>query len=300
MRNEKMKTQKLLTIALATIGIVGMASAAFVVNGSAGSQECDELFAQQAGPRGGGQGGPGGQQGQGGQRGGMQMRGPQGGPTILRDPKVQIELKLTDQQKSQIQQVLEEMRPQGGPGGQGQGGQGQGGGQRGQGGQGQGGQGQGGGQRGQGGQGGQGGPGAELIQQIEAKLKTILNDGQFNRYQQLSLQASGPMAFMRPDVVQKLGITEQQQQQMRAIMEANRPPRPEPGQGGQGEPPQPPNPEEMKARMDKLMNELLGVLNGNQRNQWNQMTGAKFEFSPPQQGRGGRAGGGGGGELLNA
>lgn len=275
-----MKMQKTLTIALATIGLFGIASSALVASGPASVTECEGLFAQQAGPGGGGQQRGGGQEGRGGMQG-QRM----GGPMILGDPKVQAELKLSDQQKAQIQTMLEEMRPERGGGGQGQAGQG---GQRGQGGQG--GQGRQGGGQGQGGPGGQGG--AEMAARVDAQLKTILNANQFARYQQLALQASGPAAFMRPDVAEKLALTEQQVQQMRSIVEANRPARPEPGQGGQGSPPERPNPEQMRAQQEKLMNLLLGVLNSNQRNQWNAMVGAKFEFSPPQQGRGGRGGGG--------
>jgi hypothetical protein len=344
-----MKAQKTLVISLAALGLFGVAGATFVaVNGTSTTQDtkltlinpvssvdmmlasdvptsddegCGELYAQQAGPRGGGFGG-GGQQG-GPPEGGMQggpggMRGgrPQG-PMILRDPKVQTELKLNEGQIGQIQEALQELRPQGGPGGQGGAGQGQGQGGRGQGGRGQGG----GGQQGQGGfgGGGQGGPPGggrggmidpEVMQQFEAKLKTILNEGQFSRYQQLALQSAGPQAFMQPPVVDKLGLSEEQLEQMRGIMEANRPPMGQGGPGGQGggqggfggggqgQPPQ--DPAEMKARDEKLMKDLLAVLTSSQKSTWQSMIGEKFEFTVGQQrggqrGGGGRPGGGGGG-----
>jgi hypothetical protein len=138
----------------------------------------------------------------------------------------------------------------------------------------------------------------EKVKAFETALKGILNETQFTRYSQLSLQSAGPMAFMRPDVVEKLGITQAQQEQMRAVMEASRPARPEPnGQGGQGEPPQPPDPAQMKQREEKLMADLLNVLSATQRGQWATMIGKKFEFTQgqPRQGGGQRPGGGGGG-----
>ena len=44
------------------------------------------------------------------------------------------------------------------------------------------------------------------MQQIEQKIKGILSESQYTRYQQLSLQLQGPMAVMRPDIGQKLGF----------------------------------------------------------------------------------------------
>ncbi len=358
-----MKAQKILVISLAALGLFGVAGATMVaVKGTAQTQdteltlitpalstdmvlasdvpseddeECGELYAQQAGPRGGGvgggqqQGGPP-QGGPGGMQGGMRGGSPQG-PMILRDPKVQTELKLSQDQIANIQAALEELRSQGGRGGQGgfggNGGQ-QGGGQPGQGGGGFGG---GGGQ--QGGPppagGGRGGIDPEVMRQFESKLKTILNAGQFARYQQLALQSAGPRAFSQPEVIEKLGLSEEQLEQMRAIMEANRPPMgqggpggqggggfggggqqqgqgqggggfgggQQGGPGGQGQPPQ--DPAEMKAREEKLMKDLLAVLNSNQKSTWQSMVGAKFEFTqgrgPGQGGQGGGRPGGGGG-----
>lgn len=382
-----MKAQKILVISLAALGLFGVAGATLVaVKGTSQESEsqltilnpastvglvlatdvpvdedCGELYAQQAGPRGGvggqqgggQQGGPpqGGPGGQGGMQGGMRGGAPQG-PMILRDPKVQKELKLSEDQIGKIQAALQEMRPQGGPGGQGgfgggqgQGGQGQGGagggqGRGGQGGTGGGQAGAGGGQgRGGGGQaggpGGQGGFGGgispEQMQQFDAKLQTILNEGQFARYKQLALQSAGPRAFTQPDVIERLGLSEEQLDQMRKINEANRPPMGQGGpggqggfgggqgqgqggaqggqgrgqgqgqggaQGGQGQGGQgrgqgqpPQDPAQMQERMNKLMNELIAVLTPSQKATWQSMIGAKFEFTIGQRPGGGGQGG---------
>ncbi len=227
----------------------------------------------QQGPPGGGQRGPGGQGGPGGMRG---QRGPDAGAIILRQKKVQVHLKLTESQITQIMEILPPDRRggMGGPGGPGgQGGPGMGG-QRGQG---QGGQrGQGGGQglgpRGQGGPGGpgMGGPGSPL----DGPLKEIMGEAQFNRYSQLRLQFEGAVAIGRPDISQKLGITEDQQAKIRSIMEQNRPTPPVEGQR--------PDPAAREAQRAAVNRMIENVLTSAQKVKWNEMLGAKFEFERPQ------------------
>jgi hypothetical protein len=239
------------------------------------------VFAQQ-GPPGGGQRGQGGPGGQGGMRG---QRGPDAGATILRQKKVQVHLKLTETQISQIMEILPPDRRggMGGPGDQGgqggQGGQGMGG-QRGQGQGGQRGQGQG-GQRGQGGgQGGgqglgprgQGGPG--MGSPLDGPLKEIMGEAQFNRFSQLRLQFEGAVAVGRPDISQKLGITEDQQARIRQIMEQNRPTPPEAGQR--------PDPQAREAQRAAVNRMIESVLTSAQKVKWNELLGAKFEFERPQ------------------
>jgi hypothetical protein len=246
------------------------------LNLSADQKQKIEQLLRQVGPGGpGGQGGPGGPggppqggfgqggPGQGGPpQGGFQGGPPQGGPPQQRGG-------------------------QGGPPQQGQGGF-QGGPPQGQGGFGQRGPG------GPGGPGGQGGPGNDQHrQEMEAKVKGILNADQYARYQQLALQAEGPRAFGRKDVAEKLNLSEDQQQKIREIHEANRPQPPAPGgQGG------PPDFEKMRAEGDKrreeIMQKILGVLTSNQKSTWNSMVGKPFKFQPPQmRGPGGQGGPGG-------
>lgn len=329
-----------------TFTVATLVLALSVVTG-AFAQDSGDLVAQQAGPR-GGQGGPDGQGGP-----GMEMRRGAGGPTdILRDPKVVEHLKLSPEQVNLINEVLGP--PMGGPGGQGgpggPGGQGGGFGGGDQGGQGRGqgqarggqGQGQGGfGGPGQGGPGGPGGPGGnqqdfqQRQKQLDEKIKAILDDKQFKRYHELLLQRQGPVAVMQPQISEKLGLTQDQRQQIQSIMREFGPmggpgqggpggPPPQgggfgggnqggqggfgggQGQGGQGGPPPMGDPAEMKARIEEMHKQILAVLTSQQRSTWNSMLGAKFTFSepqrgqfggPPPQGQGGQGGGrrGGGG-----
>ncbi len=234
-------------------------------------------------------------------RGGPQgMRGPgmQSGPAILFRPDVQRELKLSESQIAMIREIV----PQGpgGPGGPPQGDRRQGGGQQ---------QGGGGGfQRGQGGppQGGPGGPGFEQMQKIDAEIKEVLNDQQYKRYHELDLQLAGAFAVLRPDVAEKLKISDEQRQQ---IMEALRPEgAPRGGQqggqrggqqggqvrGGQGGPPQGFDPAEMEKRRKEQEAKVLALLTDAQRKQWTAMLGKKFEFEkvgPPPGAPGPRGGG---------
>ncbi len=287
----------------------------------------------QGGPPQGGQGGFG-QRGPGGP-GGPGMMGPgnrmPGGPMLLMQPGVQKELNLSQDQIQKIEELARQNGPQGGRGGQGgppQGGQGgfQGGPpqQRGQGGQGgfQGGPpqgGQGGGQRGPGGPGGP--PNGQRGEDMDKKIEAILNDSQFARYQQLSLQAQGARAILRPDVSEKLKLTEEQHDQIRQIMEANRPQGGPQGRGGQGGPPQqgqggfqggppqggqggfgqrgqggPPNFEEMEKKDAELNKKIMAVLTSSQKATWEKMLGKPFKFEKPQMGPGGPGGGPGGGQ----
>ncbi|MBS1715167.1 MAG: hypothetical protein JST30_12610 [Armatimonadetes bacterium] len=253
-----------------------------------------------------------------GQRGGFQQRGPRmmmGGPNILMMPDVQAELKLTADQKQKLADLFPARQgggqfggpPQGGPGGPPQGGGQFGGPPQG----GPGGPPQGGGQFGgppQGGPGGppqgggqfggppQGGPGGP--DPMDAKVKEILNADQYARYKELQLQWRGAGAISQPDVADKLGLTDDQREQVRAAMDAARP---QPPQGGQGGPPDfeamQKQMAEAKARSEK---QILAVLTVDQRAKWQQMLGRPFKFAQPntggpgfgQRGRGGRGGGG--------
>lgn len=165
--------------------------------------------------------GPGGG-GRGGRGGGMMFGGPGGNRAadllqLVQDPSVQEELALSDKQKEQIKAIREQadrrgrelrdsMRKQGGPGGRG----GQGGGP-------------GGGFGGFNPGGGPPDPGqmqaffarmqqtqATMQAENKAALGKILTSKQANRLYQISLQLEGPTAVTRPEVAQKLRLTEQQ------------------------------------------------------------------------------------------
>lgn len=272
-----------------------VAMAVVVTAQSQTSAVSNSVLAQQGGPR-GQQGGPEGQPGQ--MRGGMRMG--QGPVEILRDPKVQQHLKLTQTQIDQINEAFP-MRGPGGPGGPGgaggPGGPGDLGGQQGDqrrhGGQG-GAQGGGEGNIGRGGQQGQGGPGRGPGNGLErhyedmAKIKTILNANQYARFEQLELQKANVQAVTRPEVVEKLGLTSDQLEQIHEILMAGRP---QPGQGQQGGPGGH-DPAQMQAKQEEIHKKIVAVLTSAQIATWHNMVGEKFEFSkPPTPPRGGRGDG---------
>lgn len=146
---------------------------------------------------GGGQRGQGGGQGQ--RQGGQRGQGGGGGNdtgSLLSRKDVQAELKLSDEQKSKIAELIPQ-RQRGQGGGQGQG-QGQG------------------GQRGQGGQGGQGDREANRARQEELakKIADILDDTQEKRLLELRIQRAGNRAVFMEEVASKLGVTEDQKSKL--------------------------------------------------------------------------------------
>ncbi|MBX7132023.1 MAG: hypothetical protein K1X67_05015 [Fimbriimonadaceae bacterium] len=112
---------------------------------------------------------------------------------------------------------------------------------------------------------------------FEKKLKAILNASQLARFEQLQLQARGPMAIMEPETAKKLGLTEKQKTQVRDIFQSSR--RPQPPQSKPGERP---DFEKMQKDIAKYRNELnaklLGVLTADQRKKWSSMIGKPFKF----------------------
>lgn len=250
---------------------------------------CASALAQDGPPQ---SGQPDTQQGPGsghGMRGPGRRMGPPPEPLVLR-PDVQKELKLSDEQIKKLRAI---MRPRmgGGPGGgPGQGtGQGRGGhggpaqvDQSGppNGGQGdppQGGQPRGGGdggpdQIGPGGGGpGGGGPGA-----MDAKLKEVLNEGQMKRLKELQLQRMGAGALSRPEIADKVGLSEDEVSKVRDIVDEARQgtQRPEPGQ-------QPDREKMMKAHeamVARVNDEVLAILSSKERSQWDRLCGKPFKF----------------------
>ncbi|HVL38445.1 MAG TPA: hypothetical protein VM328_03540 [Fimbriimonadaceae bacterium] len=227
------------------------------------------------------------------------MAGPRGpmmgpaGPRLLLHPDVQKELKLSDEQKQKLGELLRPMGPAG-PGAPGRpGGPGGAPSRPPVGGPPGGGPPAGGppgsfGGPGGAGPGGQGRPGME--QEIDGKLKSILSSGQFARYQEISLQQQGPMALGRPDVAEKVDLSDAQRQQIRGILMESREsmPRPEPGAH--------PDPEAMRKRMEahrkQTDEKILAVLNRTQLSKWNALLGQPFKLnlappSPPRPPGGG-------------
>ncbi|MFQ3587825.1 MAG: Spy/CpxP family protein refolding chaperone [Fimbriimonadaceae bacterium] len=146
-------------------------------------------FAQAAGPRGQGGAAP----GAGPRAGGGQLGQRMGdGSMLVMRADVQRDLKLTDQQKSQVEGLMQRMRSRMES------------------------------MRGQGQQ-----PGANMSAMAEIQRETsesinrILDEQQRKRLGEIQLQLAGPMALARPDVQNQLNLTQQQRTQLRELQAAN-------------------------------------------------------------------------------
>ncbi len=176
------------------------------------------------------------------------------------------------------------------------------------------------------GQGGFGGPGMgpgmdpQRREQLELQIKGILNDGQYKRYRELVLQHQGPHALGDPKVAEQVGLTVEQHNKIREIIESSRPrpmgfgpggppgvdrpggfggnpPQPPPGAGQPGAPGQDFDAmrKQMEAQREKTAKQILDVLSPAQRAKWEALLGKPFKFSPPQPPRPPKADGAGSG-----
>lgn len=198
-----------------------------------------------------------------GGQGGFRRGFAAGGPGILMRPDVVKELKLTDSQATKIESLLESMRPQG-RGGFGGGGGGGGGGR-------------GGGGGGRGGFGRGGDP--EQAAETDKKLKEILNDAQYKRFHELSLQQAGGFALNQPRVAEQLELTSSQKsklEDLRTDMDEERRDMFSGGGGGGDR-------EAMRAETRLMRTEygkkMLKVLNADQKKKWAEMVGKPFKFA---------------------
>lgn len=182
------------------------------------------------------------------------MRRPMGGPTLLFAPDVQKELGLSDDQRQKLAEILGGR--QGGPGGPPP---------------------------------GQGGPGGyempreameKLAEENDAKIKGVLSSSQYTRYHQLELQFRGPSSLLEKKVGAAVGLTEEQRNQILAVLESGRQNWQPPHEG------QRPSPEDMDRQRQEVDRKILAVLNQSQLDTWTSMLGKPFAF----QRRGGRGG----------
>lgn len=206
-------------------------------------------------------GGPGGGRGRGG--GGF------GGPTgLLMIPEVRAELKVTDEQHQKLRTALEGLRSEGG-----------------------------GGQR--------GGFGnlseeeraemrkrmEELQKKTDEAMKSVLSEEQITRLRQLDIQRQGAQALGRPDVAEKLGLTDEQKTKMREIQEAARPDFSAFGNLRDASPEEREKVmSEMRSKREKADADVMALLDTEQKAIWESLIGEKFNF-PAQQFGGGFGGG---------
>ncbi len=193
-------------------------------------------------------------------QGGGQRRGgffQAGGPGLLMRPDVQKELKISSSQVSKIEALIESQRGQrfaGGGGGGGGGGRGGG--------------------RGGGGRGFRGGGG--LSPEMVKSLKGILDEAQYKRFEELSLQQAGGFALMREETAKKLALTDAQKNELQELSQDMRADMQDIFSGGGGD--RQAMMEEMRSLREDYGKDMLKVLTADQKKTWTAMLGKKFKF----------------------
>lgn len=122
----------------------------------------------------------------------------------------------------------------------------------------------------------------ERAKKMEEKVNAILDEKQKERLEQLRIQRDGAAALLRADVAEKVGLAADQKEKIQKIQQDLR-------GGGQNfrdlsnEDRQKAF-AEMRERREKAAAEILGVLTADQKEKFEKLKGAKFDF--PQEGRG--------------
>jgi Spy/CpxP family protein refolding chaperone len=172
-----------------------------------------------------------------------------GGPMLmvglLRNQQVQQELKLTDQQKQQLEQLGEQWRekmrglrdlpPE---------------------------------ERRQKGEG--------MRAEVEKQLATILNEQQMKRLKQIALQVEGYAALERPEIADQVGLTKEQRQKIRDILRQADEKRREAFQQGQGD--RQAAFQRMREIRQWVDGEIEKLLTAEQKKKWQELVGAPFKF----------------------
>ena len=172
-----------------------------------------------------------------------------GGPMLmlglLRNQQVQQELKLTDQQKQQLEQLGEQWRekmrglrdlpPE---------------------------------ERRQKGEG--------MRAEVEKQLATILNEQQMKRLKQIALQVEGYAALERPEIADQVGLTKEQRQKIRDILRQAGEKRREAFQQGQGD--RQAAFQRMREIRQWVDGEIEKLLKAEQKKKWQELVGAPFKF----------------------
>jgi Spy/CpxP family protein refolding chaperone len=172
-----------------------------------------------------------------------------GGPMLmlglLRNQQVQQELKLTDQQKQQLEQLGEQWREK---------------------------------MRGL-----RDLPPEERRQKVEGmraevekQLATTLNEQQMKRLKQIALQVEGYAALERPEVAEQVGLTKEQRQKIRDILRQANEKRREAFQQGQGD--RQAAFQRMREIRQWVDGEIEKLLTAEQKKKWQELVGAPFKF----------------------
>jgi predicted Ser/Thr protein kinase len=103
-----------------------------------------------------------------------------------------------------------------------------------------------------------------------AGLSDILDETQLTRLQQIDWQRQGPRSLTSPVVMEKLGLSSEQQAKLTDLSQKQNVERRELGREA--------SPEERQALTDKYNAEFAGVLTEEQTTAWNGLLGEKFDI----------------------
>jgi hypothetical protein len=126
--------------------------------------------------------------------------------------------------------------------------------------------------------------GAEESKLAEEKLNRILKPDQRARWKQLWLQFQGTAVLLQPEIANQIGLTGEQQDQMREIAESLRP---QPGQPKLEDLSQQERQQyfaDLNARREKAQAGMLAVLTEEQKAKFAEMKGKAFPFPPRRLG----------------
>lgn len=131
----------------------------------------------------------------------------------------------------------------------------------------------------------------EFNKKADEMVNMVLEPKQTERFGQLRLQRAGVGAFIRPDIAEKLDLTQEQKDKMQKIREAAQP---DPSAFANirdlSEEERREVFTKMREKGEKANADILNVLAAEQKETWTKLQGKKFEF-PQQQGFGGFGGG---------
>ncbi|HXH59752.1 MAG TPA: hypothetical protein VNI20_00180, partial [Fimbriimonadaceae bacterium] len=120
----------------------------------------------------------------------------------------------------------------------------------------------------------------ERAAEIDGKIKGILDDGQYKRYHELSLQQAGGLALLQEDTAKSLGLTDAQKEKIQGLrddMMADIRDMFQNGGGGDRQAMM----EEMRSLREGYSKDMLKVLTDDQNKKWVAMLGKPFKFEEP-------------------
>ena len=125
----------------------------------------------------------------------------------------------------------------------------------------------------------------EIAANLKKDLKSILNEEQLKRYEQINVQAQGFLAYMNSEVQEKLKITAEQKEKLQAVQDEYMASMQEAFQQMQEDR------EAARAAMtkagDAAKEKAMNLLTSEQKTAWTELIGKPFKM-PPMQGPGGQ------------